>query len=492
MKKKYTVIISVIVIIVLIGSIYYFRKNSKAQDIAYPNAVVTRGDISMKIDGTGNLDSNKSVITLKGSGVVKQITHNVGDTVKAGELLYVIQDDDLQNQLQNASLNLELAKEQLQNDTNSYNDALSKQNIVSNYSGKVTNINVKVGQQITPGTPIATISNPNGLATNPNAVMAQTQGTIKSINVSTGQNVSNGTVIATLSSNISDIQIKSDNIKVQQAQTSYNQVLDQINALKIYSPINGVLYSQNIKTGDDLSGQVNTGKSISSSANQNLNAGSGSSLAGQPSSTQANTDIGQLASLADQSETAIIVDNSQYSVDVPVDEVDINKIKIGQKVTLTTDDVPGKTFTGTVSSISSIPTIQNNVSSYNVTISINNDGSLKLGMTMNASILVDEKKDTLLLPIEAVQTNGNEKYVILDNGTNKGKNKRQRRNDIVKVQTGIYNEKYIEILSGLKEGDKVSIPAQNATSNTSNGGSFGGNSQGGSNQRRNNIFGNMR
>lgn len=556
MKKRYIAII--VILIIIAGTTYYFaRKRSTPTVARTPYVTVTRGNISMHIDGTGNLDADKRVITLKGNGTVKKVYHKVGDKVKAGELLYQIEDDNLNQQLQDALINLELAQEQLDNDTKSYNDTISKQNIISSYSGIVDSINVKVGQDVNPGTVIAvitdysnasikvpfngsqinnikvgqsadvylynsyttvkgtvtdvstqavpvngasyyyvTVSLPNqGALTdgmtvqvtvhtnvgderaiqngtlsvkNSNTVTASIQGTIASINVKEGQKISAGTLIATLTSDVNDIQIKNDNLKLQQAQSNYDNIQNQINSLNIYAPIDGVIISQNINEGDELSGQSSSNYSSSGNSGGNFNTSNSSS-----------TSVSNLSSVTDQSDTAVIVNNNNYSVDVPIDEIDISKIKIGQKATLTTDDLQGETFEGTVTEISSIPTIQNNVASYDVTVSLPYTDKLKLGQTMNVSIVVAQKEDTLLLPIEAVQTNGNNKYVILYNENNSNSNGEQARN-IKQVQTGLYNDKYIEILSGLNDGDKVLIFGA-ATSSTNNNNRSGFSSFGGGN-----------
>ncbi|MGF7398340.1 HlyD family efflux transporter periplasmic adaptor subunit [Thermoanaerobacterium thermosaccharolyticum] len=115
----------IVILIIIAGTTYYFvRKRSTPTVARTPYVTVTRGNISMHIDGTGNLDADKRVITLKGNGTVKKVYHKVGDKVKAGELLYQIEDDNLNQQLQDALINLELAQEQLDNDTKSYNDTI--------------------------------------------------------------------------------------------------------------------------------------------------------------------------------------------------------------------------------------------------------------------------------------------------------------------------------------------------------------------------------
>lgn len=551
MKKKYWYVIVSFLIIASI-SFYFIRKSSSAQTQEYPTAVVTRGDISMKVSGTGNLSSDIKTITLKGNGTVKKVYFKVGDTVKKGDLLYVIQDDNLNQQLEQAQLSLDLAKQQLNVDTQNYNSNISNLNITSPSDGVIDSVLVKEGQNVNPGTPVATIVDyshvtvkvpfngvqinnikvgqkadiflydsftsvsgtveyvshqgiPNDTAEyyyvtvgldNPGAlsdgmrvqvsihtdngieraiqdgnlsvkntynVTAQTSGTVDKINVQEGENVKAGALIVRLSSNISNAQVQNDNLKLVQAQNSYNQILEQVNNLKVFSPIDGKIISQNINEGDQLS---------SGTANANSNQGSQVNIAQI-------SDISQISNYESQAETAVIASNKSYAVVVPIDEADINKVKIGQKAEITTDDIPAKLFSGIVSGISSIPAIQNNVSSYNVTVKMDYDKDLMLGMSMNVSILVNESKNTLILPIQAIGTNGSRKYVILYNNNLKtqdnAKNKSNFRNNIKYVETGLFDDNYIEILSGLSEGDKVLIPNITA-SNSANSripGTFG-------------------
>ncbi|MDI3310288.1 MAG: HlyD family efflux transporter periplasmic adaptor subunit [Thermoanaerobacterium sp.] len=558
MKKKYIAIIVALVLIV--GSTaYYFAKVKNTQKTSgAPYATVTRGNIVMHIDGSGNLDVDKRVITLKGNGTVAKVYHKVGDKVKAGELLYQIEDDNLSQQVQNALISVELAQQQLDNDTKTYNNTVSNQNIVSPYSGIVDSVNVSTGQNVNPGTTIATIAdysnatvrvpfngsqindikvgqsadiylydsyatvtgtvtdvstqaipvngapyyyvtvtlpNPGALTDGSkvqvtvhtsagderaiqdgtlsvkttSVVSSKIQGTVASVNVKQGQKINAGTVLATLTTNVDDMAIKRDQLNLQQAQNNYNNLQSQLNNLSIYAPIDGVIISQNINEGDEL-GSNSYSASASSSASSNTSNSATSNSSGDVA-------VSSLSSLTSQAETAVIINDSNYSVDVPIDETDISKIKVGQKVTLTTDDLPGETFNGTVTEISSIPTIQNNVASYDVTISLPYTDKLKLGQTMNASIIVAEKDNALLLPIEAVQTNGNNKYVILYDENNS--NNSSRRRNIKQVQTGLYDDKYIEIVSGLNEGDKVLIfgaaaTSSNGNSNRSSFGGFGG------------------
>ncbi|ADH60080.1 efflux transporter, RND family, MFP subunit [Thermoanaerobacter mathranii subsp. mathranii str. A3] len=547
MKKKYLYVI-IAVLISGIVTFYFVNRAKSSQPRQFSYATVTRGNISMKVTGTGNITNDVRVITLKGNGTVKKVYFKEGDTVKKGDLLYEIENESLKQQIEEAKLNVDLAAQQLKSDLESYNKSIANLKITSPSDGIVDSILVQKGQNVSAGTQVATIAdyshvtvrvpfnsvqiknikvgqkadiflydslttitgtveyvshqavphntmeyyyvtvgldNPGALSDgmkvqvsihtdngvekaledstltvkNTVTVIAKTSGTVEKINVTEGENVKKGTLLVELSSdNISDTQIQNDKLALTQAQNNYNELLEQLENLKIYSPIDGKIVSQNIKEGDVLG---------SSTSDSTTNGSQSSQLTFVPIS-----DVSELSNYESEAETAVIVGNGNYTVNLSVDEADIKNIKVGQKAEITTDDLPDKTFTGTVTAISQLPTVENGVSSYTVTVELDSNGDLMLGMSVNISIIVAEKENVLLLPLQAVQTNDDKKYVILytdDLKNQKSKNsttKTSLENNIKFIETGIYNDNYIEITSGLKEGDKVLIPTTSSSTNT--------------------------
>jgi len=165
------------------------------------------------------------------------------------------------------------------------------------------------------------------------------------------------------------------------------------------------------------------------------------------------------ASLNDQASSAsaiatIITD--QQIAEVSLNEVDVAKIKTGQKTTLTFDAVEDLSMTGAVAEIDSIGTVTQGVVSYNVKIAFDTqDDRIKPGMSATANILTNVRPDVLLVPSAAVKTQGNSSYVqILENGQPKKQD----------VQIGLSNDTSTEIISGLNEGD--SVVTQTITSTT--------------------------
>lgn len=143
-----------------------------------------------------------------------------------------------------------------------------------------------------------------------------------------------------------------------------------------------------------------------------------------------------------------IADMSKMQISVQVDESDVGKVKVNQKVTFTVDSYPGKTFTGVVSNVSNKATIQQNVVYYPVTVDIDSpEGLLKPTMTARVSILTGESKNVLIVPLSAVKQNKGQPYVQVV--TKDGKQ------ESVNVQLGLASDDKVEIVSGLKDGDHI-------------------------------------
>jgi len=160
-----------------------------------------------------------------------------------------------------------------------------------------------------------------------------------------------------------------------------------------------------------------------------------------------------LSAMDYSSKTAVqLVDTSQIKFQGQVDEIDIMKIKTGQKATISVDAVPNKTFTGTVSFISPYGTADtNNVVKFPVTIKLDpTDVALKGGLTATADIVISSAANTLLVPLSAVTTTSAGSFVtVVDEATGK-QEKRE-------VTLGSQNLQFAEVLSGLKEGDKIVV-----------------------------------
>lgn len=154
-------------------------------------------------------------------------------------------------------------------------------------------------------------------------------------------------------------------------------------------------------------------------------------------------------------------DYDALELQVQMDELDVPNVKKDQEAKISVTALPDKTFIGKVKEIAEQGTVMNGVSSFLVTISIDNTTDLKSGMTADASILVKEKADALYVPVEAVQKNDDDKYYVLV--PKKGKNNTTKE---VKqyVTIGLHNEDNMEITKGLEKGDEVILPTKTTSS----------------------------
>ena len=145
-----------------------------------------------------------------------------------------------------------------------------------------------------------------------------------------------------------------------------------------------------------------------------------------------------------------IIDLNKLEVNAYIDETDVGKIGVGQEALFTVDTFADKDFKGKVTAIYPRAVLQENVVNYITLISIeNSEGKLKPDMTANVTITLQKKKGVLAVPGAAVTREGGRKYVMLQ--AKDGKTTRRE------VKTGWKEGTYLEITSGLKEGDVVVV-----------------------------------
>lgn len=145
-----------------------------------------------------------------------------------------------------------------------------------------------------------------------------------------------------------------------------------------------------------------------------------------------------------------ITDTSVIRMKGIVDEMDMPYVEMGGKVVVTLDALPDKETEGKVVYISPVGTIQSGVVFYETTMELEKvDEMFRDGMSATADVIVEERKDALLLPVVAVSREGGSYYVMkmLD----------EEQSERIEINVGLNNGRFMEILSGLEEGDKVLI-----------------------------------
>jgi HlyD family secretion protein len=160
------------------------------------------------------------------------------------------------------------------------------------------------------------------------------------------------------------------------------------------------------------------------------------------------------------SKTAVkLVDTKSIKFTGLVDEIDILKVKVGQKANITVDAVPDKVFTGTVKFISPYGTEEGNVVKFALTIELGPfEAELRGGLSATADISVYSAKNVLLVPVSMVKTTSAGSIVTVMNESTGQPEPR-------KVTLGKGNFQYVEVLSGLKEGEKILAPSSSPTTN---------------------------
>lgn len=155
---------------------------------------------------------------------------------------------------------------------------------------------------------------------------------------------------------------------------------------------------------------------------------------------------------------------------VSVDELDISSVAVGQTANVAVDAFTKDTFSGTVQDISNIGTTSSGVTTYKVTIKMDDSGKLKLGMNATATIVIEKHDNALLLPLSALNTSRGESYVWLYTGTLPADSS-QDPGTRTQVTTGLSNANYVEITDGLTANDQVVVVRRTSTSSSNRQGS---------------------
>ena len=167
----------------------------------------------------------------------------------------------------------------------------------------------------------------------------------------------------------------------------------------------------------------------------------------------------------------------QKIAEISLNEIDVAKVKAGQKVTLTFDAVPDLTITGQVAEVDTVGTVSQGVVNYAIKITFDTqDDRVKSGMSATAAIVLDVKTDVLLAPNSAVKSQGGNSFIQVPasplsdaevSGSASGGITLSSAPVSQPVSAGLSNDTATEILSGLKEGDQIIIRTINSTSNSS-------------------------
>jgi HlyD family secretion protein len=352
---------------------------------------VERGDLAKSVVATGKVEPiTKVEVKSKASGIVKKLLVDYGDLVKKGQVLTQLDKVEIEAQVEQSRAALQAAQASLSSAEADYERA-------------------KVDAQ---GPDVPLLKRAYERAT----------GMAKEGVVSTSalEDAQRNYEMALNKQNVSKAQVTVLKAKIAQAQAqvaedqaNLKQLEEQLSYTDIVSPIDGVVLSRNVEMGDAVSSILVLG----SSATLVMTLG----------------------------------DTSQVYVKGKVDESDIGKVYLGQPARIKVESFKDKTFNGVVTKISPMGVEKDNVTTFEVRVSINNaTGELKAEMTANAEIILEEHKNVLQIPEGAIIYDKDKKasVEIPDTSAKDGKKK-------MAVNIGISNGAKTEVLSGLKEGDQV-------------------------------------
>lgn len=497
---------------VLVAVIVPRRSRSASADLAYTQEKLGRRDIVNVYDGSGTINAADSY-TVKSlvTGTVLTADFELGDSIEKGDILYTIDISDVENNLASAQLSVEQAQR-------NYDDIADMQNVRTRISGEVSSFAVAAGDAVQAGQTVATIRDtsvmllavdfpaaeaqsfvagqaaqvmpdttfevlngtirsvsgadpagdaslmtctvtiavPNaGSLTTAQAAVAQVNGvsslnsahftyqreetvaaaasgTVSELCVKEGSTVRQDDVILRITGKDLDKQTKNAADSLRSAELQMSSAEKTISHYTIDAPISGTIVDKKVKAGDKLS--------ANDTAMQNL---------------------------------CTIYDMSHLEMKLNVDELKIRSLKVGQEVDITADAVPGETYKGVISSILVAGTTANGSTSYPVTVRIDDMGELLPGMNATAKITTASVKNVLALP-NAALVRGSYVLVTKDSPSAANAETSMTAPDgfvYVKVTTGISDDDYIEVKSGLQEGDTIaydnsSVSATDFYSNT--------------------------
>ncbi len=476
-----------------------------AAGLTYTTAPVERRDITAQITGSGSLEAaNAYSVTSLAEGNILTADFEEGDQVEEGTVLYTIDASDLSSTLEQAQISLNQARR-------SYDSRLKdleKLSVTAPKAGRVLSLEVEAGDDVSAGQTVAALRNSDIMAlevpflsdeaagfhvgqgasvtlestfetlegtvskidrvdtvleggmivryvtvevANPGAltvsqtgsavvdgcasagsaafqyaaeenITAEVSGTVASIRAQEGSWVNKGDVILTLTSDSVEDNVQSAADSLRNAELSLESRYDQLDNYTITSPIRGTVIDKNYKAGETSE----AGKVLCS-----------------------------------------IYDLSYLTMTLSVDELDISDIEAGQRVSVTADAAEGRTYTGVVTKVSVAGASSGGTTTYPVTVRIDETEGLLPGMNVDAAITLQSASGVLAVPTGALNR-GNTVLVTADSpSAANGTAIEGGEYYSVPVEIGASDSSYIEIISGLQEGDTVAyIP-------TTSSGGFG-------------------
>jgi HlyD family secretion protein len=354
-------------------------------------AKAERGHLARSVVATGKIEPLAKVeIKSKASGLVKQIFADYGDHVKQGQVLVELDKEELSARVREARATL-LAAQAAQEAA----EATYERNRVEAEGPDLPYLKADMDR--------ARQLHSEGLIARPVIENAE-----KAYQLALNRQMAAQRTVA-----VARAEISRAKAQIAQAQAALERAEEDLRNSTIVSPMDGLVLSRDVEVGDAVSSILV---------------------------------LGSQATLV-----MTLGDVSEVYVKGKVDEADISKVYLGQPARIVVESLKDKKFEGKVTKISPLGVEKDNVTTFEVRVSIQNpSGELKANMTANAEILLEEKQNVLMIPEVAVIYDKNRKpsVEIPDPKADKGRRK-------LSVKLGISNGVKTEVLEGLNEGDQV-------------------------------------
>jgi len=378
------------VVLIFAGALVAFNHGGTKIDPS-KLAKVERGDLAKSVVATGKVTPiTKVEVKSKASGIVKKLYVEYGDMVKKGQLLAQLDKDEIQAQVEQSRAALQAAEANLSSSQADY------QRATVDAEG--------------PDVPLLKRQYDRAVEMAKDGVVSASALDDADRNYQMALNKQN---VAKAQVTVLKAKIAQSQAELARDQANLKQLEEQLSYTDIVSPIDGIVLSRDVEVGDAVSSILVLG----SSATLVMTLG----------------------------------DTSEVYVKGKVDESDIGKVYLGQPARIKVESFKDKTFNGKVTKISPMGVEKDNVTTFEVRVSINNPGGeLKAEMTANAEIILEEHKNVLQIPEGAIiyDKDKNSSVDIPDPHAKDGMKK-------VAVNIGISNGAKTEVLSGLKEGEEV-------------------------------------
>ena len=227
---------------------------------------------------------------------------------------------------------------------------------------------------------------------------------------------------------------------------------------------NGTNSTSETNGNSTQSGNDQSGNGAGTSANNISGSSSGASQTEdtQETDSSASTSGIELSTSEYSTDVALftISPDDTMTLEVSVDELDINSVEIGQEAAVTFDAIEDKEFTGEVTEIGNTASVNGGVAKYTVSVSVPKDEEMKQGMNASATITIENRENVITIPVNALQEKGNKVFVYTE------KDEDGNLSGETEVTTGLSDGTTVEITEGLSEGDTVYY---NKSGNTDSG-----------------------